>query len=302
MNRLLFTAAVVCALLASCGVASADVVLYRECFGNNNVGPTNYRDPADYGWACYYGGFGLPAEAWTGTEDPVPLHRHLVTNEPGRPQDLDNVSAGASDSQTHGFYAYGDAWPYNADRMLIFTEEFTVERSTYLVTSISWRQGNDNDIDLAENRVVVRIGGAWYATSAVFTNEDVPEGEFGTHANVVHHTLAFSADATAWRPLVFMPGTDFRLTAAEQLDADLPSGDITAFGFYIWQKGANYGAIDTYQIDGATIPEPATAALVALGLAALLRRRPFIVAARGLGATAAPSAAVRRWMCPVAVC
>jgi hypothetical protein len=248
-------------------------VLYRECFGNDLLGPTNYRSPADYQWQTVQGGFGLAASVYTGTEVPVPSYHQSVTNEPGRPQDLDNVNAGASFSQANGFYAFGAVYPAYTDRILLFTDEYALDRSVWNVTAVSWRQGNDLDIDPAETRVAVRIAGTWYVSTQAFTSADMPQGQFAASPNAVQHTFLFDTAADAWRPLLFTPAAVLQLTLDEQLAAPLPDGDITAFGLYVWEKGARYNAIDTLQVDGLLVPEPATMATLGAGLGLLLRRR-----------------------------
>lgn len=271
MTRLVCLCAIA---LVAIGAATvhADEVLYRECFGNDSLGLLNYRSPADYQWQACHGGFGLATPVYTGTEEPVPTYQQFVTNEAGRPQDLGNVNAGASFSQANGFYAFKAAYPAYTDRVILYTDEYAVNSLDWAVTAFSWQQGTDNDIDQPEARVAVRIAGAWYVSTQTFASDDMPEGQFGAHANVAHHTFAFTTAAAAWRPLLFTPGEALQLTLVESLDTDLPAGDITAFGLYLWQKGARYSAIDTFQIDAApAVPEPGSLALLALGLAPLLR-------------------------------
>lgn len=54
----------------------------------------------------------------------------------------------------------------NGVKYFIWTDEYTVDRSTNEVTQISWYQGNEIKTD--EDRVAIRIGSDWYVSTQTF--------------------------------------------------------------------------------------------------------------------------------------
>ena len=113
--------------------------------------------------------------------------------------------------------------PHNA---LMWTDECTISRSLCRVDKLRWYQGNRNVAGRDHVRVAIRIGRAWFASEAVFTNGKVLTGaDFAGKARLM--TLKFAH--ARWRTLDFEP--DARLALGSP--APLPDGDITAFGLYV---------------------------------------------------------------------
>jgi hypothetical protein len=123
-------------------------------------------------------------------------------------------------------------------------------------------------------RLAVEIGGSWYLNTTDYSSTtSVASGDMqanGSNANVV-----FDPTAANWSDFSFTPGSAFTVSdTVTPRVSDLPTGDITSFGFYSYNP--NDGGFQGTSIDSVqVIPEPGTLALLGIALGALLifRRR-----------------------------
>lgn len=267
MNRLAMTGLLAgIALTMSAGNVHAGVI-YREIFPQPT--PTEPVDKSfrQAGWQSYYGDSATPST-------PGQIGYTLVHNTAtGAPDNLPAVNSNpvVSGSQSIGFFYASNGSggnPLNGVKYFIWTDEYTVDRSTNEVTQISWYQGNEIKTD--EDRVAIRIGSDWYVSTQTFaqTNAVGAAGDFKTKAEL--KTFTFSTNASDWQILNFTSGTSMSLGSV--LSSDLPAGDITAFGLYTNYKTKTF-RFDTYEIQADPIPEPAALGLLGLGGLSLLRRR-----------------------------
>lgn len=138
---------------------------------------------------------------------------------------------------------------------------------------ISWRMGNS-----ATNvgvRVLVQVGGSWYATSQLFTNASTyTASTFAASIDAdTTKSFTFSTAGANWRAVTLTPGTALSV-GASALASPLASDSITGIGFFIDGQGGQAARIDNLVV--TAIPEPSSfAALCGFGAvcAAALRRR-----------------------------
>lgn len=267
MNRLAMTGLLAGIVLTmSAGNVHAGVI-YREIFPQPT--PTEPVDKSfrQAGWQSYYGDSATPSA-------PGLLGYTLVhSTATGAPDNLPAVNSNpvATGSESIGFFYAGDGGgqskPLNNVKYFIWTDEYTVDRSTNNVTQISWYQGNETKTD--QDRVAIRIGSDWYVSTQIF-NQSTDIGsanDFKTKA--VQKTFTFSTNASDWQTLNFTSGTSMSLGSV--LSSDLPAGNITAFGLYTDYKTKTF-RFDTYEIQADSIPEPAALGLLGLGGLLLLRK------------------------------
>lgn len=234
-------------------------VIYRETFGNSTGTDLRFNSPL-IGWQHFTAPNDIAnvtnASATSGGSD----------SRGGRPSDLDNISAGVSDSLSNGF-----AYSLNASRALVFTTEFPVDRSVYSPTTLSWRSHLSANNGGANNQSpAVRIGGQWYViTLSTATGGNLTQlgggGNFNTSASLC--TLDFaSATATSssgivtsgWHALTASPGAPFEINPAT---VALPAGTIDAFGVYFTTAGASTARFDTFEFNAAIMPLATTVTL-----------------------------------------
>jgi hypothetical protein len=259
--------------------ATQGAVVYRETFGRpdpatGNVGPQNFD------W-----------HRWTAAGTLGGTTSGVSSDGVGKPTDLANTaSAGPNIDDT--FNAYAEGWSYqDGTQRLSATTEFTLDPADYEPGSVvfSWYQGAAQITGVDQNaKLVVRVGGAWYASVENETNPAVTSGaNFGSTDPLIAQgavpvSQTYNPAAANWLTLTFdghydpATNTGTASTVALSLGA-APAGDlagpITAFGIYRDATGANM-RFDTFQIDAVPIPEPADlAGAFAAGCVALLLRR-----------------------------
>jgi hypothetical protein len=239
MNSPLRFLLTVCLLCSTFSATAKAAVIYRETFGN-----TTGSNVA------------LPAGGWTSTSNGGSGWRSSPNT--GRATDLPNVSAGTTSSQSIGYLL-------NTTNTvsIIYTTEYVIAQTVIPdLATISWYQGNNTP---SETRVIVQIGGSWYATTETFTNTAVASNaNFGAEAEV--QVFNWTTSASSWRALTVSGSTE---TLGATLTESLPTGQITAFGLYFAATSSQ--RFDTFEIQ--TIPEPHLAALGGLGTLILLIRR-----------------------------
>jgi signal transduction histidine kinase len=111
------------------------------------------------------------------------------------------------------------------------------------ITEISFY--TKNDFAASKERIVVRIGGQWYATDATF--QDVGGNDVWTL-----NTFAFTRQPSAWRPL-----DTNRLTLGSPLTAPLPDGEVTAVGALGAGHGTGKVRLDEFQVLAGPQIDPA---------------------------------------------
>jgi len=242
-------------------------VIYRETFGNDSgsVQGLSYAD-----WTGYYGSGAtlLPSSGnpsgtlFSGNGAPRvagPVNSDLDSDEP------DN---GVMDL---GFGRL--LWPSGGgvSPALVYTDEYTIDRSAYDIESFIWNQANMGSNNF---RVALEIAGQWYVSDTAFSGPtNNSSGTFGVNAG--EKTLDF--DTAQWRSLNFSPGSTLGNPGSI---VALPGGDITSFGLYGTYNATQW--FDTYTIAATAaatgpgiIPEPSTFLIWSLGLLGLIgcRRR-----------------------------
>src|SRR5690606_28856440 len=117
----------------------------------------------------------LPTGGWTSTSNGGSGWRS--SPNAGRANNLPNVNAGTSTSQSLGYLLNT-----TNSVSIVYTSEYVIAQTVVPdLATISWYQGNNTAT--SETRVVVQIGGSWYATTQTFTNTAVPSNtNFGTQA------------------------------------------------------------------------------------------------------------------------
>jgi len=237
---------------------SVPEVIYRETFGNDS-GSDKALSYAD--WTGYYGSGAteLPSTGSTSgtlvsaTGSPIvapPVNSDLNSDEP------DNSV------MDDGFGRL--LWPSGGgvSPALVYTSEYTIDRSAYTVDSFIWNQATNNSAE--SFRVAVEIGGGqWYVSDTAYVGPYNPgSGSFDINAR---QKLLFAS--AQWRSLSFTPGSTLGSPGSI---VSLPDGDITSFGLYGSYNRTMW--FDTYTIAGSpitVIPEPATMGALGLAVAGL---------------------------------
>jgi hypothetical protein len=262
VRKLLILAVVVSALTT---VAGADLIpIYREIFFGDverpmsqegwtgNFGATAQEVPSDT-TAAYRGA------ASGGKQDPTNIGDPLNSN--------DNY---AGTKRAYGFLFLDNETQTGPVNTMVWTSEYPVAQAG--LQKFSWYLHDYRDAGspggVITQTLAVKIGGAWYASTTNFSNNDY-NGWLKVEVN-------FSTAGSNWKAFDFTPGAslDQDLSDNAALTGSLPSGTIDAFGIYVKMGGpkpANgyWARIDTFEI---FTPEPATMSLLAVGAAAMLRR------------------------------
>src|SRR5262245_34672786 len=169
-SSLAAAAALMSALLTP---ARADVI-YRETFGLTNATVDLFA--TNFDWQRYdNNGAGVTLSAANNSG--------VNFSAQGRPVDVANVNAGPNSDGTFGAYATGILYfGATPSPSLGFTTEYSINPSNYAAGSIvfSFYEGNNNAPHTF--RLLVRVGGIWYASTTVFTTPVVTLGNFGSQA------------------------------------------------------------------------------------------------------------------------
>ncbi len=234
--------------------------IYRETFGNAS-GSDQGLSYAD--WVGYYG------SSATQLPDTGPL-RGDITALAGASTTLGPINSDPdSNEPDNGVGATGFGrllWPSGGgvSPALVYTDEFTVNRSLFAIDTIRWDQAVDGGTD--SFRAAVEIDDNWYVSDEAFTGpNNGSSGTFG--ANATEMSLDF--ELATWRSLDFTP--DAALGSPGGF-VTLPGGDITAFGLYGSYNRTMW--FDTFTIEAAIIPEPSQFALALVGFITLIGLRP----------------------------
>jgi hypothetical protein len=248
MKRKLLLAAALLASLSS--VAGAQGVVYRETFGRPDPATGNINTTL-FDWQRFQ-----PTGALAGGGG-------ISSDGTGKPTDLPQTTS-AGPVQDGTFNAYAEGWHYmDGTHVLTMTTEFSFDPAASAPVSFNWWLGSNTAAGggLNDVRVVVRVGGAWYASNEIFTNPSVSAGaNFGSTdplvQGAVERSLIFNPAAANWLQLTFdgdyNPTTDTGTasTVPIALGAAAPaplSGLITGFGFYRAVSGQNF------RVDNVTI-------------------------------------------------
>jgi hypothetical protein len=182
----------------------------------------------------------------------------------GRPVDVANVNAGPNNDGTFDPYVNGILYlAATPSPNIAMTTEYSFNPADYAPGSVvfSWYEGNNTAPHTF--RMLVRVGGRWYASATVFTTPAVSLANFGTQSQL--KTLTYNPGRTNWQVVNFdgdyvvgaTPGsgttTDSTLgplSLAENPASDL-SGAITGFGVYGTDGGSATGnrRIDSFTIE-----------------------------------------------------
>ncbi len=234
--------------------------IYRETFGNAS-GTDQGLSYA--GWVGYYGS---SATLLPDTGQP----RGDIAALAGASTTLGPINSDPNNNEPdNGVGATGFGrllWPSGGgvSPALVYTDEFTVNRSLFEIDTIRWDQATNGGTD--SFRVAVEIDGNWYVSDELFTGpNNGSSGTFG--ANAMEMSLDF--ELAAWRSLDFTPNVALGTPGGF---VTLPGGDITAFGLYGSYNRTMW--FDTFTIEAAIIPEPSQFILLLVGFAALIGLRP----------------------------
>ncbi len=163
---------------------------------------------------------------------------------------------------------------------LVFTNEFTIDRSVNSPESFTWYAASGYTGD--EQRLAIQIGSRWYASTSPMSP---PGGVIqGTAFAAAAQQLVtdFSTNGSAWETINFACGSPLSLGPA--LGGPLPSGNITGFGIYA-EIADNTGTnvdnspitnertfFDTFEVN-APVPEPGSLAIFGGSLLLMTRAR-----------------------------
>ncbi len=270
MNRVFLTIVLLTlASLLATETALADpipTVVYREIFPNGTgvaiSTSTNPNQWVSTGWDGYQGADGhqMLGGAYSTTGWYVPQHDTVDTRT-----GIANIgiNSKACCSTLGGYLGLLAAGSFTSDPVLLFTNEYSVDRSEWNVAKVEWWQTigvNNSPGPASAVRVALKIGDDWYASDQSFAT--------ATSSGSGPHSLVF--ENAPWRPLTFSPGSE--LTLGLSTGALPGTGDISAFGYFVdsWTAGIR---LDTYEMWAVPVPEPGGVTLLSLALVGLLFRR-----------------------------
>jgi hypothetical protein len=213
------------ALAISLATEASATVIYREIFPNNS---SSNEELNTEGWQIH---FGSGAQVDDGAVDNI--------NSPSfsTPNNLDAVNSNPTINYPSDGYAF--TFGSTSGDYLFWTNEYTVDRSVWNPTEISWYQAH---ADGNASRAALQIAGQWYASQQTFTNTS-------TNTDAMDLEQLDFTSAT-WLPLDFTPGSSLSLGGST---IALPGGNITAFGVYTDFTNDRL-RLDTFQIDALEVP------------------------------------------------
>ena len=244
------------AIMLLCSSGRADV-LYCETFGIPPTGVSADLYATNFNWQRFDAN---GAEITTGGSS-----AGVNFSAVGRLVNVTNVNAGPDSDGTFNAYTNGILYfGATPSPSLGLTTEYSFDPNNYVAGSIvfSWYEGNA--LTAQSFRVIVRIGGKWYASTTSYTSAAVALTSFGTSSEL--KTFTYNPAAANWQMLNFngdyivgpTPGTGTTvnssagaMTLGAAPAADL-SGTITGFGIYGDNGGTGTGnrRIDTFTISG----------------------------------------------------
>jgi hypothetical protein len=165
------------------------------------------------------------------------------------------VSYLAGEGSDTGFLSVNPS-SWSGSRALVGTYECSgIALSAYNSLTFSWYQ-SVAATDVA-SQLAIEIGTTWYVSSDTFTNTATGSGA-AFAAGAVSQSITLSATSTWY---VLTTATMSLSTTTTTLPT---TGTIAGAGLYI--TGSNSDRIDNFTISGAAVPEPATLALLGVGL------------------------------------
>src|SRR5436190_10959668 len=241
--------------IAICEATGA--VIYRETFGIA-PGATVDQFATVFDWQRFDAN-GAPITT-TGSSSGVNY------SMPGRPTDVSNVNAGPNNDGTFGPYTNGILYFAATSPSIGFTTEYTVDPANYTPGSIvfSWYEGNNTAAHTF--RLLVRVGGKWYASAETFVTPAVSLANFGAQAQL--KTKTYDPTAANWVEVSFdgdyirgeTTGTGESVPSSVALGfgaapAENLSGPITGFGVYGDNGGSGTGnrRIDSFTIEATPL-------------------------------------------------
>src|SRR5882757_2571159 len=236
-------------------------VIYRETFGIPPTGVTADLSATNFNWQRFDNN---GAQITTGG-----TAAGVNFSAVGRLVNVTNVNAGPDSDGKFNAYINGILYFAATPTPSVgLTTEYSFDPNDYVAGSVvfSWYEGNA--LAAQSFRVIVRIGGQWYASTTSYATAVVALGSFGTAAEL--KTFTYNPTAANWQVLNFngnyilgpTPGTGTTVNSSlgtvalgAAPVADL-SGPITGFGVYGDNGGAGTGnrRIDTFTISATLIP------------------------------------------------
>lgn len=194
-------------------------VLYRELYS----GPSQH--PADMDWYV----------------NRVPMGEASSESVVGTAAGGDSISIGGAVNSNPNSPDDDRAYMYLSGYTFLFwTDEYTINRSTWTDLKISWSYNLDGDL-VNPMRVAIKIGNQWFVT-------DPPRNLSGCCWAPNYRATVDLAEAY-WRKLHFEE--DIILELDEGIPS-IPLGDITAFGVFMDFSPENK-RIDTFTVEGERI-------------------------------------------------
>lgn len=237
-------------LLTACGffvlmTALAEAgVIFQDTFTNPGTSQQNLTTYGN-GWAAYAGTSGADITSIDGT----------ASNDSVAVSNLDYLFSANNAVAAQSFAAIDT-----------FSAISVANGST-----ISWYMGNNSELTTV--RLLVKVGGNWYASSVAFQNTSTNKYSTGSafstdvaSTTAPSFSLTFSTDASNWRAFTLNPNSSMQLGA--QLASPLPTNDITGIGFYVTTAFSSPARFDSLLI--TSVPEPSVYALLALGLVSVV--------------------------------